>query len=384
MRRWIVTAAALLTAGAAMAQTPPKILRYTPAADLTGLDPQVNGALTTAQYSMMVYDTLFSLDATLTPRPQMVDTYTVSPDGLRYDFKLRPGLKFHDGQKVTGADVVPSITRWMKRDALGQKMAAAIATFQPEGEDGFSITFKQRYPFVETTLAWSGFGMAAIMRAQDAATDPFKQITTSIGSGPFRFLPQRWQIGSSAAWAKNTDYVARPEPPSGMSGGKVVKIDGVEMRYIPDAATRANALKTGEVDLVDLLPADLVDFVRADKNLIAGRLQPLGGLGFIRINQLQPPFNNLKARQALALTVNQPDFMAAAYGKQDSWEERCFSFFLCRSPNGTEAGSEPYQKQDLAKARQLLAESGYKGERTRWRRWRPRTCARSAPTSICR
>ena len=363
MRRSIVIAAAIMAvATSAFAADPARILRYAPPADLTGLDPQVNGALTTAEYALMVYDTLFSLDANLTPRPQMVEKYSVSADGLRYDFTLRPGLKFHDGQKVTSADVVASITRWMKRDPLGQKMAAAMASFQADGLDSFSMNFKQRFPFVEMTLAWSGFGMAAIIRAQDAATDPFKQITTSIGSGPFRFLPATWQVGRGASFERNADYVPRSEPASGMAGGKVPRLEGVEMRYIPDAATRANALKTGEIDLVDLLPADLVDFVRADKSLVVGRLQPLGGLGFIRFNQLQPPFNNIKARQAVAMMVSQSDYMGAAYGNHEWWEDSCFSFFLCHSPNGTEAGSEPYQKPDLEKARQLLTESGYKGE----------------------
>ena len=360
--RHLIAATILICAASSVAvAAPPTILRYVPAADLTGLDPQINGALTTAEFAMMVYDTLFSLDANLVPRAQMVDHYRVSPDGLRYDFTLRSGLKFHDGQPVTSSDVVPSINRWMKRDPLGQKMAAAMLTFQPESVDSFSMTFRQRFPFVETTLAWSGFGMAAILRKQDAETDPFKQITTSVGSGPFRFLPQRWQIGKGAAWERNPDYRARFEPPSGLAGGKLVKLDGVEMHYIPDPATRVNALKAGEVDLVDLLPADLIDYARADKNLVVGRLQRLGGLGFLRMNQLQPPFDNIKARQALALVVNQPEEMAAAYGEHGWWQP-CFSFFLCGSSNGSEDGSEPYRHPDLAKARELLTESGYKGQ----------------------
>ena len=93
------------------------------------------------------------------------------------------------------------------------------------------------------------------------------------------------------------------------------------------------------------------------------RLNPVGGEGAIRMNQLQPPFNNLKARQALAHTVDQAEFMAAAYGDPEWWEQKgCYSWFVCGSPLGTEAGSEPYRKPDLAKATQLLKESGYDGK----------------------
>ncbi len=350
----------LLATTAALAQ--PKVLRYTPAADLTSLDAQTNTALVTAQHGMMVYDTLFSFDLGMFPRPQMVADHTVSSDKLTYTFKLRPGLKFHDGQPVTGADVVPSIRRWMKRDALGRRMDAALASFEAEGADTVKMVFKTPFPFVEMALAWSGSGMAAILRKADAETDAMKPLTTAVGSGPFKFIPGEWRTGQGAAWEKNADYVPRSEPPNGLSGGKVVKLDRVELKYIPDAGTRANALKVGEIDLIDLLPVDLIPFFKGDANVTVDKLSPFGGEGVIRMNQLQPPFNNLKARQALAHTIVQSEFMSAAYGDPQWWEPSCFSWFVCKSANGTEAGSEPYRTPDYGRARTLLAESGYKGE----------------------
>jgi peptide/nickel transport system substrate-binding protein len=351
--------------GQASAQQAPaqKVLRYAPAADLTLLDPMVVTALVTAEYGMMVYDTLFAFDATMNMKPQMVQSHSVSPDGLTYTFKLRPGLKFHNGQPVTSADVIPSIQRFMKRDPLARRMAAALASFDADGDSGFRIVLKQPFPFVEMVLGWSGYGMAAIYPKADAEADAMKPITASTGSGPFKFIAAEWKVGAMAAWEKNPDYLARSEEPNGLAGGKIPKLDRIELKYMPDASTRGNALKVGEIDLISLVPVDLTRIFKGDPNIAVERIAQVGGEGAIRMNQLQPPFNNLKARQALAHTIDQAEYMAAAYGDPEWWEQKgCFSWFVCGSPNGTEAGADPYRKPDLVKATQLLKESGYDGK----------------------
>src|SRR5438270_13047653 len=95
-----------------------KIMRVIPQADLKVLDTHFNSIQITKIYALMVYDTLYAWDSHFQPKPQMVESETVSPDKLTYTFTLRPGLKFHDGQPVTPTDVVPSLTRWMVRDVM--------------------------------------------------------------------------------------------------------------------------------------------------------------------------------------------------------------------------------------------------------------------------
>ena len=90
-----------------------------PQADLKILDTVQTTNNITSNHGYMIYDTLFSLDSKLVPKPQMVESYTRSPDGLTWSFKLRPGLKFHDGQPVTSKDVVASILRFSKRIPAG-------------------------------------------------------------------------------------------------------------------------------------------------------------------------------------------------------------------------------------------------------------------------
>ncbi len=345
------------TAGGAVAAD--KTLRVVPHADLKVLDPHTNTATITLMHGAMIYDTLFAWDSKIRPQPQMVDTYQVSPDRLVHTYTLRPGLKFHDGRPVTTKDVIPSIKRWMVRNTLGQSLAKFVDRIEATDDKTFTIRLKEPFAFVEFAL---GSPDADIMRAQDAATDPFKAVTTTIGSGPFRFVSGEWNPGAKVVYEKNPDYVPRSEPPDGLAGGKVVKLDRVEWIVLPDSFTKSGALLRGEVDMVDQLPQDQIPVLEHAPGVVIGRVGVLDTYGIIRPNSLYPPFNNPKARQALALAVNQREYASAAFG-DERWWRQCWSFFVCGSANGTEAGSENYRHQDLARAKALFAEAGYKGEK---------------------
>ena len=336
-----------------------KVLRAVPHADLKVLDPHTNTATITLMHGAMIYDTLFAWDSKLQPKPQMVESYQISPDRLVYTFTLRLGLKFHDGQPVTTRDVIPSIKRWMVRNTLGQTLAKFVEAIEPTDDKTFVIRLKEPFGFVEMAL---GAFDAVIMREKDAVTDPFKAITETIGSGPFRFVRSEWNPGAKVVYEKNPDYIPRAEPADGLAGGKIVKIDRIEWTILPDPLTKSTALQQGEVDLIDQLPHDQIPILEHAPGIVLSRVSPIDSYGIIRPNHLYPPFDNPKARQALALAVDQREYSSAAFGDQKWWHE-CWSFFVCGSPNATEAGSEGYRRQDLARAKQLLAESGYKGEK---------------------
>ncbi|MBV9523014.1 MAG: ABC transporter substrate-binding protein, partial [Alphaproteobacteria bacterium] len=226
----------------------------------------------------------------------------------------------------------------------------------------FTLRLKEPFAFVETALGASGGQLPVIYREKDAMTDPYQNITTAVGSGPFRFVQAQWVPGAKVVYEKNKDYVPRSDPPSGLAGGKTVKIDRLEFVILPDPTTKSAALQQGEVDIVDQLPHDQAAILARAPGVVVGEVTPLSAVGIIRPNSKYPPFDNPKARQALAMMVNQEDYMAAAFGDKEWWGE-CHSYFVCGSPNGTENGSEAYRKQNIEKAKQLLAESGYKGEK---------------------
>ncbi len=356
---WLKLGLLFLLVAAPASANAEKVLRVVPHADLKVLDPHTNTATITLMHGQMIYDQLFGWDAKLQPKPQMVDRYEISPDKLAYTFTQRPGLKFHDGQPVTTRDVIASLKRWMVRDTLGQILAAHMDRIEASGDSTFAIHLKEPFGFVEMAL---GATAAVIMRAEDAATDPFKAVTTTIGSGPFRFVAAEWNPGAKVVYERNSDYLPRNEAPSGLAGGKAVKVDRVEFVVLPDPFTKSSAIQRGEVDFIDQLPHDQIPVLEKAPGIVIARSNQIDSTAIVRPNQLYPPFNNVKARQALALIVNQEEYVSAAFG-DERWWRQCYSFFVCGSPNDTEAGSEAYRRQDLARAKALFEEAGYKGEK---------------------
>jgi peptide/nickel transport system substrate-binding protein len=359
--RWrevpLVIACALGAAMPAMAQT--KVLHVVPSADVAELDPTRAANQIGRIYSQMVFDSLFALDHTLSPKPMMVESETVSPDHLTYRFTLRPGLKFHDGSAVTTRDVIASLNRWMAGSSVGGQLKLRLASMSTVDDRTFVLTLNKPFGIVEFTLAGAGAPMAAIMREADAKRSDDVKITAPIGSGPFRYNAAARESGHRVVFDRNPDYPARSEPPDGAAGARVVKVDRVEWDIMPDPTTAANALVTGEADFWDTVTPDLITFLRS-RGVVVRRTASLPAVAWVRTNFELPPFNNGKARQALALLFDQKEFMEAVAGEA-GWST-CYSFSVCGSTFGTESGSDPYRKPDPERAKQLLAEAGYSGQ----------------------
>jgi peptide/nickel transport system substrate-binding protein len=356
-------AAAAMAGGlvAAAHAAPEKTLTVGIQADLSILDPLYTTARVTSMYGMAVYDTLFAYDAAGKPQPQMVGSYTVSPDSLTYQFTLRPGLKWSDGKPVTAADCVASLQRWEQRQSMGVNLAKFTKTMEAVDDNTFRIVLKEPYGLVLASLAKRPPGAPFMMPERLAKTPAGQRIKESVGSGPFIFKMDEWQPGNRAVFVRNPNYVPRQEPANGMAGGKVVKVDRMVWRYLPDQNSALSALKVGAIDYLDEVPFDFVPVLKADPN-IKLPFTNNGNPGIIRPNHLQPPFDNALARQALIYLVDQPEFMNAAIGDPDLYMKFCGAYFICGSENATEAGSEPFRTKNIAKAAELFKEAGYKGE----------------------
>jgi peptide/nickel transport system substrate-binding protein len=334
-----------------------------PQNDLRVLDPIWTTSYVTRNHGYCVFDTLFAFDADMKPRPQMVGAYDVSSDGLRYSFTLRDGLKFHDGEPVRAVDCVASLKRWMVRDVLGQSMAAAIEEMAPKDDKSFSIRLKNPFPLLLDGLAKVSTLLPVIMPERLAKTDPYTQVTEMVGSGPFKFVKDEFQPGHLVVYVKNVDYVPRSEPPNWASGGKLAKVDRVEWLYIPDNATASAALGAGEVDWWEAPPADYFPSLVADRNIQLVNVNLLGQMTMLRFNHLYPPFDNVKMRQAVLAAVDQKEYMSAVAGEPENWS-LCPSFFTCGGPMANDADSQALTApRDLGKAKKLIAEAGYKGEK---------------------
>ena len=351
-----VAGLALLWAIPAGAQT----LRMVAHSDLKVLDPIWTTAFITRNHGYMIYDVLFARDADLKIQPQMVDKYEVSADKLSWKFTLRDGLEWHDGQPVTAEDCVASIKRWAARDALGQQLMASIGDLKAVDAKTFTITLKEPFGLVLEALGKPSSNVPFMMPKRVAETDPNKQIDDYIGSGPFIFKKDEWKPGEKVVYVRNPDYKPRTEPPSGLAGGKVAKLDRIEWRSIPDPQTAVNALMQGEIDMIESPAHDLLPVLEKDKDIQIVVLDPLGLTYVLRYNWKQPPFNDVRYRRAATLSLNQKDFLQAVIGDPRYYKE-CKAMFGCGTPLESSAGMQGLLESRFEESRKLLKELGYDG-----------------------
>ena len=349
--------AGLAFAGSASAET---VLKVSLHSDLKIVDPIWTTALISAHHGNMIYDTLFSLDDKLQPKPQMVDKWEVSADKLTWTFTLRDGLEWHDGQPVTAEDCVASIKRWGAKDSMGQKLMGFVAQLSASDAKTFKMVLKEPYGLVLDSLGKASANVPYMMPKRVAETDPNTQITDYTGSGPFIFKKDEWKPGEKAVYLRNTKYKPRNEPPLGLSGGKVVKVDRVEWITIPDQQTQVNALINGEIDLIETVPPDLLPLLQKDKSIKTLVVNTAGRQYELRFNVLHKPFDNPKIRTAVLYALDQKPFLDANVGNPEYYT-LCKSLFPCGSPLATTKGWDDKLSGNVAKAKQLLQEAGYDG-----------------------
>ncbi len=340
-----------------------RVLRFVPQANLSSLDAVAGTQYVVRNASLMVWETLFGVDANLDPKPQMVEAWETTEDDKTWTFRLRPGLRFHDGEPVLSRDVVASLKRWMVRDTMGQVIQTRLDTLEAVDDRTFRFRLSKPFPKMLFALGKSNAPVALIMPERIAKTDPFQLITEYVGSGPMRFRRDEWVPGSKAVFERFDGYQPRLEAGEWLSGGKRVMFDRIEWTIMPDAATAAAALQNGEVDWWENPIPDLVPLLKRNRNVNVDIADALGNIGSFRMNHLQPPFNDVRVRRAVLMALSQEDYMRAVVGDDETLWKALPSFFTPGTALYTEEGGEILKgPRRYDEAKRLLAESGYKGE----------------------
>jgi peptide/nickel transport system substrate-binding protein len=358
-----VTAVGGLATPAISQRAAARTLRLVPRQDLANFDPIWSTAYVARNAAALVWDMPYGVDDKLRPQRQMIEAEEVSADGLIWVFRLRSGLKFHDGEPVLAKDAVASLSRWSARAPVGQMIKAIQNELTALDDRSFQWVLRKPFPKMLLALGKADTPGCFIMPARIASTDPFKQISEYVGSGPMRFVKNEWVPGARAAFEKFADYVPRQEPASWLAGGKRILVDRIEWVTIPDPATAAAALQNGEVDWWETPIPDLVPVLKKNRNVMVDISDPLGNLGIFRINHLLPPFNDVRARRAILTAMSQEDYMRAIVGDDDKMWKPLPGYFTPGTPLYTEEGGEILKvPRKLDTAKHLLAESGYSGQ----------------------
>ena len=366
-RTFLAGSAATLALPALARAERKRILKFIPQSDLAILDPVWTTAYVTRNHGYMVFDTLYGQtghEDGFKVTPQMAAGHVIENDGKTWKLTLRDFLQFHNGERVLASDCVASINRWGARDAFGQAlMARTDELFAPDDK---TIVFRLKQPLalLPDALGHAASNMCAIMPRHIAETDPFKQITEIVGSGPFRFKPDERVQGSRFVYERFDKYQPCGEGEVSFTAGpKIVHFDRVEWHVQPDVATKAAALQAGEMDWWENPPADLLPLLRK-KDIVTPVTDQTGATFQLRPNHLFPPFDNSAFRRALMGAIDQKEFMVAMQGEDTSlWSVPC-GFFPPTSPLANDAGlSTLTSARDYGAVTKALKAAGYQGEK---------------------
>ena len=360
-----------MQAGAAMLAAPSiaraqraTTLKFVPYADLALLDPIVTTAYTTRTHALMVFETLYGVDDSGAPQPQMVAGHTVEDDGKLWRLTLRDRLVFHDGTPVLARDVVASLKRWATRDAFGDALLAATDALTAPSDKVVEFRLKRPFPALPAALGKPFSYLPAIMPERLANLPATTQVTEMVGSGAYRFVADERVPGSRAAYQRFAGYTPRDGAPSFTAGSRIAYFERVEWVTIPDAGTASAALQAGEVDWYEQPDMDLVPLLSRNRDLVVRVVEDRGLLGCMRLNHLQPPFDNPAIRRVLLRAIRQKDFMSAVAGADSgAWRDNV-GMIAPGSKYANDAGMAALGgAEDDATLKRALVEAGYRGER---------------------
>lgn len=362
-RRAAFSGAAALSMARPAISAGTRTLSFVPQAVLNSIDPTWSTSQVSRNLGFMVFEPLYGRDAAGVPRPQMVEADQVEDNGRRWTMRLRPDLLWHDGEKVLARDCVASLRRWLRRDTAGVTLGARLDSLEAKDDRTIVWHFNKPFPHLRGLLS-KVVQPVLMMPERLAATDPFKQIPEAIGSGPFRWIPGEYVIGSHAAFAPFERYSPRNEKPSYMAGGHKVLVDRVEWKMIPDAGTAANALQTGEIDWIEIPLPDLLPVLRRAKGVRTGLLDKAGQIMMLRPNHVVAPTSLNAVRQTMLAAMNQAEVVNAVMGGDPDNGISGVGFLATGKKEVDDAGIEAIRTRrtpDQIKA--MLDRSGYQGEK---------------------
>ena len=308
--------------------------------DPVNFDPHLSNATATYRIIELVYDSLLRLNERLEIQPSLASEYTAT-DPKTYTFKLRKGVKFHNGRELKAADVKYSIDR-MRDPAVASPRASNFKPIESvETPDDYTVVIKLSAPY-SPLLSILADRTSAIVPKEAVEANGGKLDKTAVGTGPYKFT--EYVPNTRTRLDKNPDYYIPGRP----------YLDTIIFQPIPDDTARSTAVRTGAVDFIEYAPPKDLSLFKADSKL-AVYGEGNNNVRYLAFNTKVKPFDNVKVRQAIAWAVDRgPVIDAAVSGAGTPLTGGPFL------PNYWAGLKDPvYPKQDLAKAKQLLTEAGY-------------------------
>jgi peptide/nickel transport system substrate-binding protein len=363
----LIALALAVAAGASDAHAQKKggVLKIGNLGEPPSLDPHWGTQTITEVLTNHIYEGLYSLDASYRPIPMLAESLPqVSPDGLTYTIKLRQGIKFHNGKEMTAADVEASIRRWSQRSVYGKALFAQVADFKAVDKATVQLKLKEKSAIVVISLAVpNNFGAIYPKEIADKFP-PDQRVTEFIGTGPFKLA--EWKPDQYIRMVRFDDYRPRSEARTGYGGAKIAYVDELRWIPVPDAASRAAQVESGDLDFADDLVADAYDRLKANANVQPIIVRPYYWLVAV-FNKKEGLMANQKLRQAWQAALDiEPIMKTVAGGKSEFYRMDSSLAFQELPAWHTKIAGLPWNERNKDKARRLLKEAGYAGQPIRF------------------
>jgi peptide/nickel transport system substrate-binding protein len=326
------------------------------------LDLHTTTAVIVQQIMWHVYEGLYTYDKHYNAIPLLVDTHAVGDKGRTWTFKLRRGVKFHNGKELTSADVVASLQRWGRLATPGKQLWKNVEGL--EAKDAHTVALYLKEPSGALLMGLARPNNGAVVYPKeivDAAGDaPIKEF---IGTGPYRFVEHR--PDRHVRLARFKDHVARTDAPDGFGGRRTAYLDEILFIPVPDVAVRLAGVETGEYHYAQQIQQDQYDRIKGMPNVEALIIKPSAWSTAV-LNHKAGLMTDKRIRQAFQAALDMEPIMAAGFGHKAFYRLDPGLSFLEQPQWHSAAGGDLYNQKNPARARKLLQEAGYAGQPIRW------------------
>jgi peptide/nickel transport system substrate-binding protein len=302
------------------------------------LDPTAGAASAIREVTYAnIYEGLTRIDRHGRVQPALAESWTISPDGLTYTFKLIGGVKFHDGTPFDCSIVKFSYERAVAPDSVNAQKQLFEPIASTTCPDPLTAVVKLKRP-TSLFLFDMGWGDAVMISPKSAASNK----TNPVGTGPFRF--KQWVKGDRVEMERNPDY-----------WGSQPKLKAVTFKFVSDPAAATAAVLAGDIDAFPLFPApEAIEQFKADPRF-AVQIGTTEGKTILALNNAKKPFDDIRVRRALAHAI---DRQALIDGAQSGFGKPIGSHYVPTDPGYIDlTGVYPF---DPAMAKELLAQAGVK------------------------
>ncbi|MGE0419185.1 MAG: ABC transporter substrate-binding protein [Acetobacteraceae bacterium] len=348
MRFLIGLVAAMGIAMPAMAQT----LTLLRNIDAPHYDPARTSAGATTEISFLIGDTLVGLDYDLkTITPLLAESWTVSPDGKLYTFKLRQDVTFCSGKKMTATDVVYSFMRVAdpaNKAPFRWRMGPVKEIRAP---DPYTVEYELTAPYNELLLQLTNFQATVVNKENVEALGKDFGVKGIDGTGPFCF--QSWEPRSQIIATRHAAY--RWGPPLYQNRGPV-KYERIVWKIVPEEASRLAAVASGQVDMTYSMPDQYLPQLTKMPNLQVLRPAANLRLFYLGFKITRPNLSDVRVRQALSLAVNRQQIVDSIYFGNG---EPASTYIHPKTPDFDPAAEPDFNRYDPARAAKLLDEAGW-------------------------